>query len=220
MTGVNDHLQLVDWRRRVTNMYANVRAAPEAGRRIAWHEWRSARNDLFRTHAQSPLSDGQRSSFRFLDYFPYDAAWRIIANIEADPEGRRFHYHLGEDGNFTMKRLGWAMFAVDGKEFKLALYWIEGYGGGIFLPFKDATGQGSAAGDAESYGGGRYLYDTIKGADLGARADRLVLDFNYAYNPSCAYHSRWLCPLAPRENRLSVAVTAGEKCFRNATGAP
>ncbi|MDX1605233.1 MAG: DUF1684 domain-containing protein [Candidatus Competibacterales bacterium] len=75
----------------------------------------------------------------------------------------------------------------------------------LFLPFLDATsGQGS-------YGGGRYLYDSIKGADLGAGADTLVLDFNYAYNPSCAYDPRWVCPLAPPENRLPFAVEAGER---------
>ena len=67
---------------------------------------------------------------------------------------------------------------------------------GVFLPFLDETNR------SETYGGGRYLLDTIKGADLGREGERLVIDFNYAYNPSCAYNSRWQCPLAPQENWL------------------
>ena len=90
---------------------------------------------------------------------------------------------------------------------RLNLYWIEGYGGGLFLPFADATN------DRETYGGGRYLYDTIKGADLGLTATEILLDFNYAYNPSCAYDARWVCPLPLAENRLPLAVRAGERVF-------
>jgi hypothetical protein len=112
-----------------------------------------------------------------------------------------------------MKRIGWVSFTVGGKRRRLALHWIEGYGGGLFLPFKDLTNIRPPAGQGETYGGGRYLLDTIKGADLGSSADRLVLDFNYAYNPSCAYHPRWACPLAPEENTLPFAVTAGEKRY-------
>jgi hypothetical protein len=84
-----------------------------------------------------------------------------------------------------------------------------GYGGGLFLPFRDATAP------AETYGGGRYLVDSVKMTLGGALevtpgSDEVVLDFNYAYNPSCAYDARWACPLAPPENRLSMAVRAGE----------
>ena len=99
-------------------------------------------------------------------------------------------------------------FAVPGHEAELSLFWVGGYGGGLFLPFRDATH------GRETYGGGRYLYDTIKGADLGAGVDEVVLDFNYAYNPSCAYNDRWVCPLSPPENSLPFAVEAGEKLFR------
>jgi uncharacterized protein (DUF1684 family) len=96
-------------------------------------------------------------------------------------------------------------FEVAGKAAELAVYWLEGYGGGLWLPFADAT-----SGEI-TYGGGRYLYDTIKGADLGATASGFVLDFNFAYNPSCAYDERWSCPLSPPENRLPFAVNAGER---------
>ena len=74
----------------------------------------------------------------------------------------------------------------------------------VFVPVKDAS-----AGSA-TYGGGRYLLDTVKGADLGGDDGRLILDLHFAYNPSCAYDSKWACPLAPPANRLDVAIRAGE----------
>ena len=75
----------------------------------------------------------------------------------------------------------------------------------MFVPLKDLTA------GVTSYGGGRYLLDTVKGADLGTEDGRLVLDFNLAYNPSCAYDPRWVCPLAPPANRLPVPIRAGER---------
>jgi uncharacterized protein (DUF1684 family) len=227
MSEVYDYLDLADWRRRVAGMYAAVREAPEVGRVIAWHEWRAARNDLFLRHRQSPLSADQRAQFRGLDYYAYDPAWRFLATVQSDPAGPSFDYRLGADGDFIMKRIGWVIFEADATESRLGLYWIEGYGGGLFLPFKDTSNS------TESYGGGRYLYDTIKGVDLGvmpgadlgvapdasasdspdANLGQIVLDFNYAYNPSCAYHWRWVCPLAPAENTLPFPVQAGERRF-------
>jgi uncharacterized protein (DUF1684 family) len=91
---------------------------------------------------------------------------------------------------------------------ELELYWLEGYGGGVFLPFRDATA------GAETYGAGRYLLDTVKGSDLGMQDGRLVLDFNFAYNPSCSYDDRWACPLAPPANRLEAVIRAGERHTR------
>jgi uncharacterized protein (DUF1684 family) len=103
------------------------------------------------------------------------------------------------------RRFARARFELHGEPCALELYWLEAYGGGVFLPFGDATGGG------ETYGGGRYLLDTVKGSDLGGGDDTLVLDFNFAYNPSCAYDPRWACPLTPTANRLSSAVRAGER---------
>lgn len=102
---------------------------------------------------------------------------------------------------FPLKRIG----RIDLPVGKLELYWIDVYGGGVFLPFRDATSGSS------SYAAGRYLLDTVKGADLGGSRDRLIVDFNYAYHPSCAYDPRWLCPLAPRANWLPIAIEAGER---------
>jgi uncharacterized protein (DUF1684 family) len=88
---------------------------------------------------------------------------------------------------------------------ELELFWLEAYAGGLFLPFRDATS------GRETYGAGRYLLDTVKGADLGASDGRLLLDFNFAYNPSCSYDPRWSCPLAPPPNRLAIPVRMGER---------
>ena len=89
----------------------------------------------------------------------------------------------------------------------LSVFWIEGYGGGIFLPFRDTTS------GEETYGAGRYALDTIKSADNGGdpASGSLLVDLNMAFHPSCAYDPRWSCPLAPPENRLAVAVTVGER---------
>jgi uncharacterized protein len=129
---------------------------------------------------------------------------RVLATVEpAEPSAIEIPVSRGETHRFT--RFGHVRFELYGEPRSLGIYWLEGYGGGAYLPFADAT-----SGDT-TYGAGRYLLDTVKGADLGAEGDRLVLDFNFAYNPSCAYDPRWACPLAPLENRLPVAVRAGER---------
>jgi uncharacterized protein (DUF1684 family) len=131
------------------------------------------------------------------------AMYAAVREAAGDPAACA-RFREGEPTRFS--RIGFVRPVIRGEEVSLAVYWLEGYGGGLFLPFRDAL-----AGDA-TYGGGRYLLDTVKGADLGAGPDgRLVLDFNYAYNPSCAYDPRWSCPLAPAENRLAVPVEAGER---------
>jgi uncharacterized protein (DUF1684 family) len=203
-----DPLSLAHWRRSVAEMYAAVRQAAPADRLRAWEEFRAQRAELFKTHPQSPLSAEQRAGFTGFDYFPYRPDWRLFGRLERDVAQASFSVDLGADGHFSYTQVALVHFTAAGQPAALSLFWIEGYGGGLFLPFRD----GSCGRD--SYGGGRYLYDTIKGADLGTEAGELVLDFNYAYNPSCAYHERWVCPLSPPENRLPFAIEAGEKVFR------
>lgn len=114
----------------------------------------------------------------------------------------------------AFSRIGRLAFSYDGRELSLGAFWIQGYAGGLLVPFRDQTS------GTESYGGGRYLLDTIKSADLGSDAvsSRVVLDFNYAYSPSCAYDPQWTCPLAPPENWLPIAVRAGERSLRHDRG--
>jgi uncharacterized protein len=192
-------LDLLDWKRRVFASYADVRASDDA--EAAWRRWRERRDELFRTHPQSP-SRGHEA----LLYFPYDPTWRIVAKVR-DVAGSQAPVAIGANDGETVLFLPFALaeFSVADRPLSLELYWLEAYGGGVFLPFRDATN------GKETYGGGRYLLDTVKGADLGGDAESFLLDFNFAYNPSCSYAPHWVCPLAPPANTLDVAVRAGEQ---------
>jgi uncharacterized protein len=196
-----DELDLLDWKRRVFEVYADVRAAQDPEQ--AWRLWRTAKDELFRSHPQSPLPGSERAAFTGLPYFDYDPVLRVLAGVEPAEETRIMIAGSGPEPT-PFRRFATAVFML-GTEHRLSLYWLEGYGGGVFLPFRDETS------GAETYGAGRYLLDTVKGADLGEVEGMLVLDFNFAYNPSCAYDPRWACPLAPPENRLPIAIRAGER---------
>ena len=191
------------WRRQIAELYAEIRAAraPKA----AWLHWREMRDALFREHPQSPLAAHERASFRGLRYFAYDPKLRFLAELEPAADGRPETMVAGADGKVTLLPFARTSGLAAELGGELTLYWINLYGGGVFLPFRDATS------GAASYAGGRYLLDTIKGADLGAVGESVVLDFNFAYNPSCAYSDQWICPLAPPANTLPSNVTAGER---------
>jgi hypothetical protein len=186
-----DQLTLLDWKRRVFALYAEIRAAdrPENG----WRRWCDVRAELYRSHAQSPRPGGEPA------YFSYDPRFRFEAVVEpVDPVTLELPGSAGSVTRFT--RFGVARFAAHALE----LFWLDAYGGGVFVPFGDETSS------RETYGAGRYLLDTVKGADLGGADGTLVLDFNFAFNPSCAWDDKWACPLVPPANRLPVRVAAGE----------
>jgi uncharacterized protein (DUF1684 family) len=203
---VQHYLDLADWRRRVGDLYRL--SGPDALARF-----RQGRDQLFRTHPQSPLNQEARTRFNGLQYFDHDPAYRIRLNVEpADPGDPLQIDTGGEDGVITYRRAGWLHFRLGGADCRLTVFGLVGYGGGLFLPFRDATSGN------ETYGGGRYLFDTVKNTDglvldLKAGSPEITIDFNFAYNPSCVYDARWACPLAPRENWLTVPVRAGEKMF-------
>ena len=173
----------------------------------ACSSWRQERDRLFRTHPQSALTGGQKRGFSGLPYFAYDDAFRVTGTLQETPDAPPVPLDTGgDDGIVQCEQVGVLEFSLG----SLVLFWIRGYGGGLFLPFRDATGA------AETYGGGRYLADTIKGTHGGGLVidgHTIVLDFNYAYNPSCAYNSEFACPLAPRSNWLAFEIRAGEKAF-------
>jgi uncharacterized protein (DUF1684 family) len=201
---MSEPLDLADWRRKVAELYAELRADPEPGAdRLA--RFRAAKDRLFAEHPQSPIPAAERPTFNGLAYWPYDGELRRHADFVADPAPPAADLPVSTGEAFAFSRAGWARFTLDGADQRLAVYWLAGYGGGLFVPFRDATS------GTTTYGGGRYLWDSVKGADLGSSGDRLVLDFNYAYHPSCTYDPRWSCPLAPRENWLDVPIQAGER---------
>jgi uncharacterized protein (DUF1684 family) len=197
-----DELDLLDWKRRVFALYATVRAEPDPAAAAA--AWAAGRDELFRDHPQSPLPAGERASFDGLPCFDHDPAARVLAEVVPAQE-RRFELPASAGEPMAFVRFAVARFQLGGAPCELELYWLDAYGGGLFLPFADATS------GTETYGAGRYLLDTVKGADLGTDDGRLVLDFNLAYNPSCSYDPRWACPLAPPANRLPMPVRAGER---------
>ncbi len=199
--GAADALDLLDWKRQVFALYERVRASPDP--HSAWDDWRETRDRLFRDHPQSPVPAEQRPNFPGCRFFEYDPRARVLARVQpSEPVGRDMFSSTG--AAFPFSEVGTAHFALDGVEHELALLWNDGYGGGLFVPFQDETS------GRETYPAARYLLDTVKGADLGTDGSLLVLDFNFAYNPSCAYDPSWSCPLAPAESRLPVAVRAGE----------
>jgi uncharacterized protein (DUF1684 family) len=201
---------LAHWRRATAEMYALVRQCEDP--LLAWQQLVNKRNHLFKNDAQSPLDLRQRTSFQHLSYYPYESAFRVIGYLDYAIEEAELLIDLADDDPLHLRRVAAIFFELPGQTARLSLFWVQGYGGGLFLPFKDQSNL------TETYGGGRYLYDTIKGADLGANEDEIVLDFNFAYNPSCAYDARWVCPLAPQENSLNMAITAGEKRFIDGYG--
>ena len=196
-----DALDIADWRHRVFALYAAVRAAVDP---VAGHEaWRRTRDELFASHPASPVDSASRASFRGLDVPDYDPDWRFEAEVQDAPPGR-IDLETGTDGVVGFERFGVVELPGVGS---LDVWRLTSYGGGLFVPVKDAT----AGRDGGSYGGGRYLLDTVKGAHLGGSGRSLVLDLNFAYNPSCAYDPTWACPLAQPGNTVGVEIPVGER---------
>jgi len=200
------YLELLDYRRRVNTLYADVRARLATDPRAAHATWRAGRDELFGTHSQSALPAHERTKFKGLAYRDYDPAFVFSAAIRPLPH-ERYDVDTSTGSVIPFVRFG----AVDLPIGSLEVFWLDAYGGGVFLPFRDLTsGQ-------TTYGGGRYLLDTAKGADLGGDGAMLRLDFNFAYHPSCHYDPQWVCPLAPPANRLAVAIEAGELTYPGAS---
>ncbi len=202
-------LELTDYRRCVAESYGRVMSGADGASEdpAAWRAWRGRRDRLIGTHPQSPLPADRRDPAWTTPFFDHDPAWRLsgVLTLASSPAVMDIPHSSTGTTRFvevgTVKVEPPSVAAVP-----LTLFWLDAYGGGLFLPFRDAT-RGSS-----TYGGGRYLLDTVKGADLGQTPDgRLVLDFNYAYHPSCAWDAAWSCPLAPPSNDLDLAVRAGER---------
>jgi uncharacterized protein len=199
-------LDLVDWRRRVGDLY-RIRGTD------AMHDFRRGRDDLFKTHPQSPIEPEERAAFKGLGYFAPDETYRVRAQVEEGDDSELLIDTGGDDGAVKYRRAATLVFQLGGQECRLTVLSLVQYAGGLFVPFRDTTS------GHESYGGGRYLFDTAKDTDglvleITAGSPEVTIDFNYAYNASCAYSPRWACPLAPPENHLKVPVRAGELVYK------
>ena len=208
-------LDLADWRRRIGSLYAVVRQLAATDPAAALAHWRATRETLFREHPQSPVLPADRASFR-ARHFDRDPALRFEVRVEpvavTDPGpetsgGLSIELPVSVGGAMSFRRIGSVAVPFPAGTRRLELYWMAGYAGGLFLPFRDATN------GTETYGAGRYLLDSAKSADLGPgrEPDTLILDFNFAFQPSCAFDPKYACPLAPPPNRLDLPVRAGER---------
>ena len=210
MTLATDSLELADWRRRISELYAEVRRVAATDPLAAHGHWRAERERLYREHPQSPVPVERRTAFH-ASHFLYDPALRFELPLLPADEAPQVSHGLtlpssaGASPRFD--RIGRVEVPVPGGTRHLSVFWLREYSGGLFLPFADVTS------GRETYGSGRYVLDGAKGADLGGGRERgtLVIDFNFSYQPSCAFESQWTCPLAPAENRLDVEVRAGER---------
>jgi uncharacterized protein (DUF1684 family) len=163
-------------------------------------EFRAGKDRYFATDPDSPLTPAQKQDFTGLNYFPENRALRLELAIEEFPSKENVKMQTTTGGVQTYIRFGRIRFDVEGREAALTIYAsLDGF----FLPFAD-----SLAG-VETYGAGRYLELERLGQD------RVLVDFNYAYNPYCAYNEAWSCPITPAENRLKVPIRAGEKVFHD-----
>jgi hypothetical protein len=209
-TATRDRLWLADWRRHVFELYAEIRATAVTDPPAARETWRREREALYRGHPQSPVPAAERAAFR-AGHWPYDPALRFSVAVEPPPAapdlGAGISLPNSGQAQLSFRRVGRMALPMPAGSRHLTVYWMDGYAGGLFLPVRDAT-NGTA-----TYGAGRYLLDTGKGADLGGDpvAGTLVVDVNFAFQPSCAFDPVWACPLAPPENRLDVALEAGER---------
>ena len=215
---------VADWRRQISTLYAEVRGMAAHDPAIARAHWRAVRERLFREHPQSPVPAEARATFQ-ARHFEYDPALRSEVVLAPEPPigpgpltdppssalpgPPGIALELPESGgdHLEFSRIGWIQIPLPGGPRRLSVFWMAGYAGGLFIPFRDATN------GTETYGAGRYLIDSAKSADLGGDPARgtLVIDFNFAFHPSCAFDPRFACPLAPPENRLDVPIRAGER---------
>ena len=202
---MSTYLDVLDWRRRVARLYAQVRRQAVDDPEAAHDAWRLGRDRLFATHTASPLLDADRERFDGLPFARYDPRFRFFVEVDDSrpTAGRevRFEYQSGTDGVVPFTRVGAVHLLGLGT---LDVWWLASYGGGVFLPVRDRLA------GSTTFGGGRYVLDTVKGADLGGTGREMVIDLNFAYNPSCAYDPEWACPLAPPSNQLDSEVPVGE----------
>jgi uncharacterized protein len=230
--GATERLHLADWRRRIFGLYGEVRELAATDPARAWNHWRATREQLYRGHPSSPVPETARGAFTGR-YFGYDPGLRfelavVVAGAASGHSPASANSptsghspasdHSAASGSagllpisvgraMAFDRIGYLDVPFDSGVRRLTLFWLPEYAGGLFLPFRDGTNGTS------TYGGGRYLLDSAKGADLGGdpAAGTVVVDFNFAFQPSCAFDPRWSCPLSPPDNRLDVPIAAGER---------
>lgn len=160
--------------------------------------FRAEKDDFFGSHPQSPLTREQRKDFHGLHYFPENDALRLEVKVDEFENKQKFEMQTSTGDVQVYEKFGKFAFDVDGEQAELTIYRSEH---GFFLPFVDILA------GKETYPAGRYLdLEPLPGGHF-------IVDFNISYNPYCAYNEMWSCPITPAENRLKVAIRAGEKLY-------
>ncbi|MFY0608291.1 MAG: DUF1684 domain-containing protein [Cyclobacteriaceae bacterium] len=172
-------------------------------------QWQNELDASFENPETSPLEGKELKKFRGLDYYPINENFKVVARLERLANEQPFTMPTSSNKKKIFLRYAIAHFSIEDKEYHFPLYQslqvqqMDDYSDYLFAPFTDLTS------GFESYGGGRYL-------DLKIPAgDTIILDFNKAYNPSCAYSPNYNCPIPPRENDLDLEVKAGVKAWKN-----
>ena len=170
------------------------------------NKFRSAKNRDFRQAENSPLTAAQKAVFDSLSYYPADLDFVLSATISRNPRPDTILIQMSAYRAEKYVHWGQAQFKFENQNQQLGIYLkANGVDSTLFIPFTDRTN------GHETYGGGRYLDAPLPKLDEPA----ITLDFNRAYNPYCAYNSAYSCPVPPAENRLPIAIPAGEKSFHD-----
>lgn len=160
-------------------------------------EKRLARNEQLKSDDESPIQD--KANFKGLTYYPYNANWKISFEIKRSEKIQRVNVPLTNGSSDSLLVFGTAHAVIEGKEISLLVYQHDT--GDFFIPFKDKTAP------TETYGGGRYLELPL----TNIKDNQIIIDFNEAFFPYCAYNKTFACPIPPKENQLSIRIPAGEK---------
>jgi uncharacterized protein (DUF1684 family) len=195
--------QKADWRLQMQSLYAVLRAFDDPAE--ARELWRARYNELLATHPNSPIPKAQKIGFRGVKLFDYDPALRFEVDI-SDEKGTMQFQDLGAQGHVHFQQIGKTIGLADALGKELSAYWMLGYGGGLFIPFRDETAGG------DTFRTGRVLVDAVKGADLGlSQSGKLILDFNFSYHPCKVWNGEREYISVPDENHISRQILAGER---------
>lgn len=164
-------------------------------------------NAFYKDASKSPLKEADRKDFVGLDFFKFDSTYIVTATFERFPDEKPFEMKTSTSRRPIYVKYGEVSFELKKKKYKLNIYQNTGlidteeYKDYLFLPFLDETN------GLESYGGGRYMDARFP------KGNTMIIDFNQAYNPYCAYNDKFSCPIVPRENYLKTRIEAGVKTF-------
>jgi uncharacterized protein (DUF1684 family) len=171
-------------------------------------EFQQNMNEEFKDPKTSPLTDRQRKVFKGLKFFEPDSIYRVTAKLVRTPDALPFSMPTTTSLTISYRKYGVVEFRLKDSLYKLNVYQDQqlkmdaDYNNHLFLPFSDKTN------GSQTYSGGRYI-------DLSVpEGDSIIVDFNRAYNPYCAYNKKYSCPLVPSENTLNIEIPVGVKAFR------